>query len=33
MADKKVTIKYSEPAGYFPESVRKKHKIGEIFYE
>lgn len=22
-------IRYSEPAGYFPESVRKKNKIGE----
>ena len=22
-------IKYSEPSEYFPESVRKKHKIGE----
>lgn len=28
MANKK-TIRYSEPAGYFPESVRKKNKIGE----
>jgi hypothetical protein len=23
-------IKYTEPAGYFPESIRKKHKIGEF---
>ena len=23
------TIKYSEPAGYFPKSVREKHGIGE----
>lgn len=23
------TVKYSEPSNYFPESVRKKHKIGE----
>lgn len=22
-------IRYSEPEGYFPESIRKKHKIGE----
>lgn len=22
-------IKYSEPSSYFPESIRKKHKIGE----
>ena len=28
MATKR-TIKYSEPADYFPESIRKKHKIGE----
>lgn len=25
----KITIKYSEPASYFPESVRRKNKIGE----
>lgn len=29
MADKKTTIKYSEPADYFPKSVRKSLKIGE----
>ena len=29
MAEKK-TFKYSEPSGYFPESVRKKNKIGEF---
>ena len=23
------SVKYTEPAGYFPESVRKKNKIGE----
>ena len=23
-------IKYTEPSGYFPESIRKKHKIGEF---
>ena len=23
------TVKYSEPSSYFPESIRKKHKIGE----
>ena len=23
------TIKYTEPSNYFPESIRKKHKIGE----
>lgn len=23
-------IKYSEPADYFPKSIRKKHKIGEF---
>ena len=23
-------IKYSEPEGYFPESIRRKHKIGEF---
>lgn len=28
MATKR-TIRYSEPADYFPESVRKKNKIGE----
>lgn len=22
-------IKYSEPSSYFPEHIRKKHKIGE----
>ena len=26
----KKEIKYVEPANYFPESVRKKHKIGEF---
>jgi hypothetical protein len=26
-------IKYTEPAGYFPESIRKKHKIGEYAEE
>lgn len=28
MATKR-TIKYSEPAEYFPESIRKKYKLGE----
>jgi hypothetical protein len=27
MANKK--IKYTEPTGYFPESIRKKHGLGE----
>ena len=22
-------VKYSEPSSYFPESIRKKHKLGE----
>lgn len=26
----KKTIKYSEPADYFPKELRKKHKIGEF---
>lgn len=29
MANEKVKIKYTEPSNYFPESVRKKNKIGE----
>lgn len=29
MANEKRTIRYSEPADYFPKSIRKKHKIGE----
>ena len=29
MAEKK-TFKYSEPSSYFPESVRRKNKIGEF---
>ena len=29
MANKKRTINYSEPASYFPESIRKKNKLGE----
>ena len=29
MANKK-TIKYTEPVDYFPESVRRKNKIGEF---
>ena len=28
MADKK-TIKYSEPADYFPKEIRKKYGLGE----
>ena len=28
MANKR-TIKYSEPDNYFPESIRKEHKLGE----
>ena len=27
MANKKIT--YAEPTGYFPESIRKKHGLGE----
>lgn len=30
MANSKKTVKYTEPSGYFPESIRKKHKIGEF---
>lgn len=30
MANEKRTIKYSEPADYFPKSIRKKYKIGEF---
>lgn len=29
MANSKKTVKYSEPVGYFPETIRKKNKIGE----
>lgn len=29
MANSKKTVKYSEPVGYFPESIRKKNKLGE----
>ena len=29
----KRTIKYSEPDNYFPESIRKKHKLGEYAEE
>lgn len=29
MANEK-KIKYTEPKGYFPESVRRKNKIGEF---
>ena len=29
MANEKKKIPYSEPASYFPESIRKKHKLGE----
>ena len=28
MANKK-SVKYTEPTGYFPESIRKKYAIGE----
>lgn len=30
MANEKRTIRYSEPADYFPKSIRKKYKIGEF---
>ena len=29
MANEKKSVKYSEPASYFPENIRKKHKLGE----
>ena len=29
MEKKQKTIKYVEPASYFPEEIRKKHKLGE----
>ena len=31
MANKKIT--YAEPTGYFPESIRKKHGLGEYAKE
>ena len=30
MANNKKTVRYTEPSGYFPTSVRKKNKIGEF---
>lgn len=29
MANEKRTIRYSEPADYFPKNIRKKYKLGE----
>ena len=29
MANEKKTLPYTEPASYFPKSIRKKHKLGE----
>ena len=29
MADKKEKIKYTEPTGYFHDSIMKKYKIGK----